>query len=475
MIKQAPSFGRILTMTAFAVSCFGLLLYLWLSFGGTIPLKPKGYRFEVLLPGDNATRIGIPSEVRIAGVDVGHIVAKRALGNGTLATVELASKYAPLRSDAKAILRYKTLQGETYLSLTTGSKTAPALPEGGRLPTPRVARAVPLDEFLTTFDRQTRRAFQRWQQELARGLTGRGAAVNDALGQLPAFTQEVAGATGVLDAHEDALRRLVRDTGTVLGALSSNQEDLRGFVRGNEAVVAQTSAQRENLATAISQFPRFLDESRGTLAQLRTFSPEADELVRVTTPVARELGPTVRAGARAAPDLKALLRALPRLERISRTAFPATSRLTRESGAVVRSIGPVLEQVNPVLDWLQYHAQDVSDFIVNTPTAMAAKTDPGPGGGPGHYLRVVGVTGQQSIPQASRGANARGNAYIPAGVLGSFLQQHGIIPDWDCKPPGGETKYKKGFGGHPGCFLAPPVDFQGKRQGRYPHVEQKSP
>jgi hypothetical protein len=142
----------------------------------------------------------------------------------------------------------------------------------------------------------------------------------------------------------------------------------------------------------------------------------------------------------------------------------------------VRSLGPVLAQVNPVLDWLQYHAAEVSDFVVNTPSAMAAKTDPGPGGGPGHYLRVVTVTGPQSFgAQPTRSANARGNAYIPAGVLGTFLQEHGIIPDWDCKPAGGERKYQKGFGGHPACFLAPPVDFQGKRQGRFPHVEEKSP
>ena len=30
VIKQAPSFGRILTMVAFALSCFGILLFLWL-------------------------------------------------------------------------------------------------------------------------------------------------------------------------------------------------------------------------------------------------------------------------------------------------------------------------------------------------------------------------------------------------------------------------------------------------------------
>ena len=34
MIKQAPSVGRILTMVAFSLSCFGIVLFLWLSFGG---------------------------------------------------------------------------------------------------------------------------------------------------------------------------------------------------------------------------------------------------------------------------------------------------------------------------------------------------------------------------------------------------------------------------------------------------------
>ena len=34
MIKQAPSIGRILVIAAFALSCFGALLFLWLTFGG---------------------------------------------------------------------------------------------------------------------------------------------------------------------------------------------------------------------------------------------------------------------------------------------------------------------------------------------------------------------------------------------------------------------------------------------------------
>src|SRR6476469_1623948 len=56
MQKQAPSLGRILVMVLFALSCFGLLLFLWLSFGGPVPLKPKGYQATVASP--EATQLG---------------------------------------------------------------------------------------------------------------------------------------------------------------------------------------------------------------------------------------------------------------------------------------------------------------------------------------------------------------------------------------------------------------------------------
>ena len=46
MVKDAPSLGQIAAMVLFALSCFGLLLFLWLAFGGPVPLKPKGYRFH---------------------------------------------------------------------------------------------------------------------------------------------------------------------------------------------------------------------------------------------------------------------------------------------------------------------------------------------------------------------------------------------------------------------------------------------
>src|SRR6266508_455149 len=106
MQKHAPSFGRILVMVTFTLSCFGLLLFLWLSFGGPIPLKPNGYRFKVAFP--EATQLGVEADVRVAGVSVGKVRGKdidTAHPNRTVATIELQSRYAPVARDARAMLR----------------------------------------------------------------------------------------------------------------------------------------------------------------------------------------------------------------------------------------------------------------------------------------------------------------------------------------------------------------------------------
>src|SRR6059036_1353927 len=113
METGTPSITRVLTMVLFALSCVGLLLFLWLSFGGTIPFNPEGYRVKVAFP--NAQELATQADVRIAGVSVGKVVGKELdpQGNRTIATLEINSKFAPIRRDAQAILREKTILGET--------------------------------------------------------------------------------------------------------------------------------------------------------------------------------------------------------------------------------------------------------------------------------------------------------------------------------------------------------------------------
>src|SRR3954466_9154420 len=100
-------------MVVFALSCFGLLLFLWLAFGGAIPLKPKGYRFQTSFA--EATQLAREADVRISGVPVGKVkdIEPDKRTGPPRGTIGLESRYAPVPGHPGAILRQKTLLGET--------------------------------------------------------------------------------------------------------------------------------------------------------------------------------------------------------------------------------------------------------------------------------------------------------------------------------------------------------------------------
>ena len=207
MNKTPPAASRIFAMVAFAFSCFGLLLFLWLSFGGSVPLKPKGYRFQVALPGGDAARHPGRRPRRRRPGRQGRRQAPRPAANLTLATIELDRKYAPLRSDARATLRQKTLLGETFVELTLGSTDAPLLEEDGRLPNDQVQ---PSD--------RDRRGAQHLRPVHPQGVphvaagarrrrsTGRGQDLNDSFGTLPAFVESGGDLTEALDEEQAGAR-----------------------------------------------------------------------------------------------------------------------------------------------------------------------------------------------------------------------------------------------------------------------------
>ena len=208
-------------MAIFTLSCFGLLLYLWAAFGGPVPLKPRGYQFKASFA--EATQLAQEADVRISGVTVGK-VKKIELGDDgrTEATIELEQKYAPPPSDSRAILRQKTLLGETYVEMTPGTKGAPKLDEGKRLATRNVQSTVELDEIFRSFDPKTRKAFQVWQQEVAKGIQGRATDFSDALGNLEPFAADTNKVLEILDSQERAVKKLVRDTGVFFDALAED-------------------------------------------------------------------------------------------------------------------------------------------------------------------------------------------------------------------------------------------------------------
>jgi phospholipid/cholesterol/gamma-HCH transport system substrate-binding protein len=398
METRPPTVTRILVAVAFALSCFGLLLFLWLAFGGPIPLKPESYRFTV--PFDEATQLAVESDVRISGVSVGKVKRVDLDDEGFAeATIEMEERYAPVPSDTRAILRQKTLLGETYVELTPGSDDAPTLPEDGDLPVAQVSDAVQLDEIFRTFDDRTRSAFQAWMQGQAAALRGRGDDLSVAIASLDPFAEQAERALRILDTQDRAVSQLVRDGGETFQALSERRGQLSGLISNAQQVFATTAARNEELADTFEVFPTFLRESRTTLTRLEQFADDTDPLVLALRPAARELDPTLVQTARLAPELEGFFTGLLRTNRAAPAGFNATRQLLDDRlPPLLTRFNPWLAQFNSILEVVGMYRHEVTSLLANVAAATNGLLGVDPATGQGlHYLRTEGPLGPEAL------------------------------------------------------------------------------
>jgi phospholipid/cholesterol/gamma-HCH transport system substrate-binding protein len=478
MHTGSPPISRVITMVLFALSCIGLLLFLWLSFGGTIPLGAQGYRINVSFP--DAQDLATQSDVRIAGVNVGKVVSTRLdpQGNRTLATLQLQTKYEPIRQDTHAILRTKTILGETYVQLIPGSPNARPIPDGGTLARGQVESDVQLSDIYNAFDPTTRHAFQVWQQQLATAVGGNDQNLNDVLGNLPSFAADATDILQVLDVQHQAVVSLVQNGGTVFGALGANQTALQNLITSAETTFATTAANNNKLAQTFEVFPTFLNETKTTMQKLQAFSVNTDPLIKELDPVAQQLQPTLHSVQELSPPLRHLFTNLGPLITVSQTGLPAVSDILTGATPLLGSLGTFLEQLNPILGWLSDHQQLISDFISNGATGIAATTTTFSGGGIGHYLRQFSPVGSETLSfAANRDSNNRGNTYPgPVWLANAENFTKGNFPSFDCKNTGAGGDGSEPSNGIPAgtpgaqeaCWVAPTLP--GAQPGQIPHL-----
>jgi phospholipid/cholesterol/gamma-HCH transport system substrate-binding protein len=464
MNKQAPNLPRILTMVVFALSCFGLLLFLWISFGGATPLKPKGYR--VVIPFEQAGNLVSQVDVRISGVPVGKVVKLDGTRDRTLATVQINPRYAPLPSDVRATLRQKTLLGETYIELTPGTPRAPKLKEGGRLAQGNVQGQVELDQIFQSFDARTRADLGTWLQQWGRAVDGRGEDVSGAVGGLPVLTDRAAGVLGIMDRQSDAVRRLVADGSTVFGITARRGDALRTIVDQGDRVLAATAALPRQVRGTVRELPAVLTSLKALLPEQRRLFAALDPGARTLLPVAGDVKPTLTAAERLSPQLPALAAALRTVNRAAPSGLPAISKLLKAARPALTQLDPVAGALTPIVDYINLYRREIVSSFANV-AAASQETAPSIGGGSQHVIRILPPEDESlflGVPTKS--PNARTNAYVaPGGIDLNNLKA------FSCKntsnPPGLPL-----LGTTPRCVEQGPVPVDGKSTD-FPQLEPR--
>jgi phospholipid/cholesterol/gamma-HCH transport system substrate-binding protein len=445
----APSKSKIVVMAAFAASCVALLLFLWIEFGGSVPFAPQGYRVTVEF--NQAVQLGTQADVEIAGVSIGKVVKvglDRKTGL-TRATLQIDPKFAPRPADTRAILREKTLLGETYVELSFGNPDGPMLHDGARLPQGQVSPTVQLDQILNTFDPKTRQAFETWMQDDGMAFTNRGEDFNDALAQLFPFASNVNAVLQVLQRDSSATSTLLNDGGKVFSAISQNPSQLQGLIRNANAVFAATAAQDGDLAAAVKAFPSFLSQTQTTLADVKQFAGNTKPLVDELQPAATPLSSALTELQKLAPPLKTVMVDLGPLSKAAKTGIPALQAFLDVSASpgagsaksLFTSLTPYLGQLVPVINYINAYKQEIAAFFANSTAATQATSNSLSSTAELHYVRTSApLSPEELTAENSRPYSNRSNAYpVPGGgksltatsapdVFGSYLCTSNPLP-----------------------------------------------
>jgi virulence factor Mce-like protein len=341
--------GLILTVAAISYA----------AFKQSVPFV-SGYRVEAVFESSNGLRKGSP--VRIAGIDVGKVVAiGRGPGHTTLVTMKIDGDGRPVHTDATARVRPRVfLEGGYIVELSPGSPSAPELADDGMIPLSQTARPVQFHDLLTVFDRPARDSLRDTLDTTREALASGGAEGLRALApELRPFLRDAARlAEAATGRSRGDLAGLVSSARRITAALDSGRALLGGLVDDLATTAEAITARDAELAAAIEQFNGLLREAPAATTALNRALPVAERAARQVTP-ALDIAPA------ALRETGTVMRELGRLVAPSqrdRTLAGLETAFVDLPGMVGR-LAAVFPSARPLADCLSSHVVPVFESV----------------------------------------------------------------------------------------------------------------
>ncbi len=302
---------------ALAVAAVALVLILRDAESGS-----SSYRVDAVF--DNARGLVGGQVVKVAGARVGKIVDV-SLTSGYRARVEMEvdSRFAPFRADARCTIRPEGLIAENYVQCDPGTSDRPKLAaRGGQAPTVPVGHntePVSLTDLFNIFDTPTRDRLSVIINELGIGVAGRGDDINAIIRRANPSLALTRRALGIINGQRSQLDTAIASSDRLIAKLARRSGRVQQFITSSARVTDRIAQHRDDVSQIVARMPPLLSEGRGALRQL-------DTVTRTGTPL-----------------LRSLRRAAPQLDRVS-SDIPA---FARAAPAALHGLGGALKQGTP--------------------------------------------------------------------------------------------------------------------------------
>lgn len=366
-LKSLPV-ARLLSVSGLVAVFVGGFLYLWNEVGGPTPEFGAGDGYQLSFSADDVRNLQERSDVSVAGVVVGHVADQTVQGDRTRVTVNLSPEVAPLHKGATVRIGLKSLIGQSYVHIEDGDG-AP-IPDGATLSGPAVKPTTDIEDVISTFDPDTRKALSGTLRSLGGATKGTSGDIDQLMSGLGDLGREGHTALDAIAAQSGDLQAVTREATTLLNALDTGRGQIVNVVRDARELTEATAGQRRALEDTMRRMP-------GLLGTAKTATGKLSELSGELAPVAADLR-------RAAPNLNEALLQLPDVSRDLRgmlpalngalDAAPATLDRIPRFGNDVRTLVPganlMLRDVNPMLSYLKPYGRDVGAMFANFGASM---------------------------------------------------------------------------------------------------------
>lgn len=435
-MKISATGAKALGVAVFAMACIATFLFLYQAAGGTLRVS-RPYTVNAVLP--SAEQLVGNADVRLDGVKIGRIASVDRRGARGLVSLEIDRRYAPLAAGSEVLVRSKTLVGENYLEVIPPRHRTGDLEDGATLPLGQAREAVQIDDILSTLDARTRKAVQRTLDATGRGLSGRGARLNELAGAVRPIGERGAQVARVLALQRRQLSAVVEQSGELLAAVGRRREQVRRLSRQALTTARAVASRDTRLAAAFAALPATLDQARASAGQLEALTAVALPVVEDVDRAAAPLDGALRDLRPAAQETVALVRRLPTLVRRVDPLLDTLAPLSRSVRPALPALEAVLREADPGLAYLSRYSREAGAFFANVGSINDTEDAAGKHG---RVHALVGPATFAGYPESVRRAmealmdagavgkilSIRKNPYLPPGKVGDGVPFDGRYP-----------------------------------------------
>jgi phospholipid/cholesterol/gamma-HCH transport system substrate-binding protein len=328
--RYRTAFIAIVVMIVLAVISGGyilaherLTLPSWVPIVGTTSF-PLNAEFESAL----ALTPGQGQPVTIAGAKVGEISSVTLRHGVAVVGMNIEPRYAPyIYRNATMLMRPKTQLKDETIEVEPGTASAGRVHEGETFQLAQTAPDVNLEEFLNSFDGETRADLQELLASVGTALKDNGKPLSADYRRFDPLTRDIAQISEELEKRQAYIARAIHNFQLLITALGSKEQQLSEAIEASNKVFQTFYHEDEAVESTLEKLPAALRKTHSGLGKL--------------TGAATEVGSTLKA-------LHPLAASLKSAQEQSRKLFKGTTPvIEKQIAPFTREILPVLEKIAP--------------------------------------------------------------------------------------------------------------------------------